>query len=144
TSLGLLGLLAAALVGAGGARAALAHSTFGWRQLVAGALAVVAVVGPALVLGAWTWDARGADGLALRTSDVVAVPAVGRQMQQAPEEVRVLAIAVDATAGIGATLLRHVGVQLSDLSRSTTVRGLTGGLGGARVAEPDPATTALA
>src|SRR5690606_34310602 len=57
-SLALAGALAAALLGATGVRTALARHPLGWRQAVAGVLALAGAVGPAAVLGAWTWHAR--------------------------------------------------------------------------------------
>ncbi|WP_149202586.1 glycosyltransferase [Actinotalea subterranea] len=144
TSLALLGLLAAALAGASGVRAAMAHATFGWRQVGAAALVVVAVAGPGLLLGTWTWQARTGDGPALRTSGVAVVPAVGRQMQDGPDGARVLSLSVDANGDVEATLLRHDGVQLSELSRAVTARALTGLPGAAEALGPDAADTALA
>lgn len=144
TSLALLGLLAAALVGASGARAAMARTSFGWRQVAVAVLTVLAVVGPAAGLGAWAWHTRAQDDLRLAASDVPVVPAVGQQLQQSPDDVRVLELDVDAVGDVRATLLRYDGPQLTEVSRSVAVRELTGVWGDARPVGPDAADQELA
>lgn len=142
-SLVVAGLLIAALPAADGLRAALARHDFGWRQATAGVLTVLAVAGPAVLATAWVWsalDAVGAQGrsvLALRTSDVPVVPAVGRQLQQSPEDVRVLRLVPSADDAVDAELLRDDGRQLTEVSRSVTARSATGGWGQARPADQD-------
>ncbi len=64
-----LGILTASLVAASGARTRLARSSFGWRQLVAGLIAVSAGLAP--VAAALAWVARGADGPVHRTTKTV-------------------------------------------------------------------------
>lgn len=125
-SLALLGLLVAALAGAAGVRGVVGRHAFGWRQVTAGVLALLAVVAPALVLGTWTWHSRGGAGLALSTSAVPVVPAVGRQLQASPEDVRVLLLELDAAGDVRATALRHDGVQLTDVARAVTARAVRG------------------
>lgn len=148
-SLVLAGLLTAALAGASGLRATMARHSFGWRQLVAGVLTALAVLGPAFLLGAWVRDVRSATepwegALALRAVDVPVVPAVGRQMQRSPDAVRVLALEVGEDDDVRVTLLRQDGVQLTELSRSVAGRDLVGGFGAPVPAEPDPAEAVLA
>lgn len=144
TSLALLGLTAAALVGASGARAAMARTSFGWRQVAVAVLTVLALVGPGLALGAWAWHTRAQDDLHLATSDVPVVPAVGQQLQQSPDDVRVLELDVDAAGDVRATLLRHDGRQLTELARSVTARELVGPWDEPRVVGPDAADQELA
>lgn len=135
-SLAWAGLLTAALVGADGLQQAMARHAFGWRQVTAGVLVVLVVAGPLLVLGSWTLvalpEVRGgvpvADGaVALGTTDVPAVPAVGRQMQASPDAVRVLRVEAEASGDLTATLLRGDGRQLTETSRAVTVRALGSG-----------------
>ncbi|HWS59231.1 MAG TPA: glycosyltransferase family 2 protein, partial [Actinotalea sp.] len=137
-SLALLGLLTAALVGATGARRAMSGHDFGWRQLGAGLLAALAVLGPLLVLGAWTVGVRAGD-LALSTSSVPVVPAVGVQMQDSDADVRVLALEVAPSTAVRATLLRHDGVQLTDLGRVATAAAVGGPYGAVAVLPADAA-----
>ena len=137
-SLALLGALSAALVGAGGVRAAVAGHDFGWRQVGAAGLAALAVLGPALVLAGWTVAVRGGD-LALVTSEAPVVPAVGVQMQDSADDVRVLALEVEPTAAVRGTLLRGDGVQLTELGRAVTARTVAGPLD---ATEPVPADAA--
>jgi GT2 family glycosyltransferase len=111
-SLALAGALAAALLGAGELRDALARSSFGWRQLLAGILVLVAVGGPATVLGT-ALDRRHEVDL-VATDDPV-VPAVGRQMQQSAG-LRVLLLEPSGD-GVVATLLRQDGRQMTETSR---------------------------
>lgn len=143
-SMALAGLLTAALVGAAGLRVAMAGHDFGWRQVGAATVGLVAVVGPMLTLGAWTWDARSGDGLAMTTSELAVVPAVGGQMQSSADDSRILTLEVDPEDQVLATLLRHDGVQLSDLSRATAVRDVTGPYGAAAAAAADAAETEVA
>nr|WP_297424742.1 glycosyltransferase [uncultured Actinotalea sp.] len=143
TSLVAVGLLVAALPAADGLREALARHAFGWRQGTAGVLTVVAVAGPAVLATAWVWSAldgaggQGRSVLALRTSDVPVVPAAGRQLQNSPEDVRVLLLEPTAGDAVDAALLRGDGRQLTEVSRSVTARAVTGGWGAARPAAPD-------
>lgn len=143
-SLALLGLLVAALVGAGGLRTVVGRYAFGWRQVTAGVLAVLAVLAPATVLGAWTWHSAGARDLALSTSAVPVVPAVGRQLQASPEDVRVLLLELGPDAQVRATALRHDGVQLTELARSVTARGVEGPPDAPVAAPADAASAELA
>ena len=157
-SLAVAGLLVAALLGADGVRERLGTRTFGWRQPLVALLALVAVAGPALQLGAWALDAR-ADRPGLVGARTVAaldaplVPAVGRQAQHGSQSARVLVLAPDAAAasadgggdaagdaggasdaGAGAAtgvrwqFVREDGPALTDRSTVTAARELEGGL----------------
>ncbi|MDT0164713.1 glycosyltransferase [Actinotalea sp. AC32] len=127
-SLVVAGLGVAALVGADGLRSRLARRSFGWRQLTAGLLTVLAVLAPLVVLGTWTYQALVAPGtvLAARTTDVAVVPAVGRQLQASPDDVRVLAVGARTAEEVTATLLRDDGAQLVEWSRTVTAREVAG------------------
>lgn len=140
-SLVLAGLLVAALAGAVGVREAMARYSFGWRQVCAGAVGLVAVLGPAAGLGAWSWHVRD-DGPAPELSQVPVVPAVGRQMQS--EYARVLHVTIDRTGEVHATLMRDDGVQLTERSRSVEARRVAGPVGGAVAVPPDVADVELA
>ncbi|NCT91346.1 glycosyltransferase family 2 protein [Cellulomonas sp. APG4] len=144
----LAGLVLAGLVGADGLRGRMSRHTFGWRQATAGLLTVAVVAGPAVVLGAWAWDARswsaGAAGdrvLDVRAAPVV--PAVGQQMQQSSERLRVLALESTGES-VEAVLLRSDGRRMTEVSRAVTGSGLRGGLGAATPAPADDATAEVA
>ena len=143
-SLALAGLLTASLVGAGRLRSGMARHGFGWRQVGVSVLALLAVVGPAVTLGAWAWHVRGGEELAIGATEVPIVPAAGRQLQLSPDGVRVLALEVDASGVVRVTLLRQDGVQLTEVSRAVTAREVEGLPGAATVAEPDAADRELA
>src|SRR5690606_13604340 len=122
-------------------REAMARYSFGWRQVCAGAVGLVAVLGPAAGLGAWSWHVQD-DGPAPGLSQVPVVPAVGRQMQS--QYARVLHVTVDGGGAVSATLMRHAGVQLTERSRSVEARRVAGPVGGAVAAPPDVADVELA
>ena len=120
-SLAVAGLLLAALVGAARVRDSLARSSFGWRQLTVGVIALLAVVGPAVTLGVWTWQHRGGAGLQPGVAEAV-VPAAGRQMQRSADAMRVLSLRFEADGTVRAEVLRDDGPQLTELSRLGGVR----------------------
>lgn len=124
-SLVVCGLLVAALVAATRVRSVLADRPFGWVQVVAAGVALVAVAGPAGILGVWTWQHRGAAELELQRVTEPVVPAVGRQMQEAPENARVLSLVADGDV-IRARLLRGDGAQVLEESRSASVDAVLG------------------
>ena len=125
-SLVVCGLLLAALVAATRVRAVLADRPFGWVQVVAAVVAFAAVIGPAGTLGVWTWQHRGAGELEVQRVTEPVVPAVGRQMQTAPENARVLSLVSDGDV-VRARLLRADGAQLLEESRSASVDAVLGG-----------------
>ena len=147
-SLAMLGLLGAGLLGADGVLGRISRYAFGWRQLAAGLVTIVAVVVPVAWLGGWAVQARGGDALALRSLDGVVVPAVGRQAQQSDDAARVLVLSAqtDARAGTAAgadvawALLRADGAQLVDQAAAAATRALVGTDDAVRVREPDAAT----
>lgn len=147
-SLVVAGLLLAVLVAADGLRSRLARRTFGWRQLTAGLVVVAAVLGPVVTLAAWTDGALRTAGtdrvLGARTSAVPTVPAVGRQLQGSPDEVRVLSVRMRSADEVAAELLRDDGVQLVELSRSSDARAVLGAWDEPRPAAPDDAEQEVA
>ena len=142
-SLALLGVLLAAVLGAAGARPALARTSFGWRQVSAGVLALLAWAGPTAVLGGWVASVRQ-DGTALTLVDGPTVPAAGAQLEQAPDRSRVLVLSPSDDGSVDATVLRGDGRLLVDESRTVAARAVTGDLLDPVVAAQDPATTELA
>jgi GT2 family glycosyltransferase len=139
-SLVLGGLLIAALCGASRAGAGLARASFGWRQLAAGLVAVLALGGPLATLGFWA--AQSGTG-AIRVSEDPALPAVGRQLVGSQAASRVLTLTPDLHVG----LLTADGPQLTDVSRGVIAARVTGPLDAARTptqAEADEADLALA
>ena len=136
-SLALLGLLAAAVLGTDRLRARLAHWSFGWRQLAASVVVVVAGLAAVGSLASWAWSAPTASGL--HPLGRLVVPAVAQQSQQGADASRVLALA-DRGGDASWTLLRADGTQLVDSSSAVDTRALTGGLRTPQVAAPDAAT----
>ncbi|MDM7854007.1 glycosyltransferase [Cellulomonas alba] len=144
-SLALLGMLAAAAVGADRLVERLARFTFGRRQLAAGLVAAVAMLVPVASLASWAWQARGADAVALHTLDRPVVPAVGQQAQESPDASRVLSLTAQPAAAGDAVvrwqLLRADGPQLADQAAAVATRTLDGGATDVTPAPADPATT---
>ncbi|MDR3082047.1 MAG: glycosyltransferase family 2 protein [Streptomyces sp.] len=107
-----LALLAAAVMGADGARARVAEQNFGWRQPVAALIAFASAAGPLLIAAGWM--IRGADG-PLERRDPVQVPAfVADESDTRSEQARTLVLDGDSTARIGYTLVRGSGARLGD------------------------------
>lgn len=122
-SLVVLALLGAGLVGLDHVTERVAEHAFGWRQMTLALLVVVGLAGSGLALarGAELVDVRGAAGLRVLEGDVV--PAVGRQMQEAPRSARVLRL--DAGPTTTFQLLHADGPQLADTSVVLAHRALT-------------------
>ncbi|GGZ17159.1 integral membrane regulatory protein [Streptomyces poonensis] len=106
-----LALLAAATLGADGARARVAEQSFGWRQPVAALIALAAAVGP--LLAAAGWMVRGADG-PLERREPVQVPAFVAEESGTRDQPRTLVLDSDSTAEVGYTLVRGSGARLGD------------------------------
>lgn len=119
-SLALAGALTAALLAAGAVRATLHRSVFGWRQVLVALVALLAVLGPGITLGSWTWQHRSGAGLAVSATGEPAVPAVGRQMQESAG-LRVLTLEA-TTDGVLAGVLAHDGRQMTETSRVVQAR----------------------
>ncbi|MGC0331585.1 GT2 family glycosyltransferase [Streptomyces sp. SAI-170] len=106
-----LALLAAAVLGADGARARVAEQSFGWRQPVAALIAFASAAGPLLV--AVGWMIGGADG-PLERRDPVQVPAFVAEEGNNPDQARTLVLDSDSPAHVGYTLVRGSGARLGD------------------------------
>ncbi|WP_329272602.1 glycosyltransferase family 2 protein [Streptomyces sp. NBC_01451] len=106
-----LALLAAAALGADGARSRVAEQSFGWRQPVAALIAFAAAAGPLLLAAGWMIG--GADG-PLERRDPVQVPAFVAEESGTRDQARTLVLAGDSTARIGYTLVRGSGARLGD------------------------------
>lgn len=106
-----LALLAAAVLGADGARARVAEQSFGWRQPVAALIAFAAAAGPLLIAAGWML--RGADG-PLERRDPVQVPAFVAEDSNNRDRARTLVLDSDSTAHVGYMLVRGSGARLGD------------------------------
>lgn len=106
-----IALLAAATLGADGARARVAEQSFGWRQPVAALIALAAAVGP--LLAAAGWMIGGADG-PLERRDPVQVPAFVAEESGTRDQARTLVLDSPSTAEVHYTLVRGSGVRLGD------------------------------
>ncbi|MFF4852436.1 glycosyltransferase family 2 protein [Streptomyces sp. NPDC001194] len=106
-----LALLAAAVVGADGAKERVAASSFGWRQPLAALIALGAAAGP--LLGAAGWMISGADG-PLERRDPVQVPAFVAEESGTRDQARTLVLGGTSPATVSYTLVRGSGGRLGD------------------------------
>ncbi|MEU3064434.1 glycosyltransferase family 2 protein [Streptomyces subrutilus] len=106
-----LALLAAALLGADGARVRVAARSFGWRQPVAVLIALAAAAGP--LIGAAGWVIDGADG-PLRRRDPVQVPAFVADAGGDDNQTRTLVLDREGPATVSYSLVRGSGGSLGD------------------------------
>ncbi|MGW0337582.1 glycosyltransferase [Streptomyces sp. NPDC003011] len=106
-----LALLAAAVLGADGARARVAEQSFGWRQPVAALIAFASAAGPLLVAAGWMIG--GADG-PLERRDPVQVPAFVAEESGTRDQARTLVLDSDSAAHVGYVLVRGSGARLGD------------------------------
>ncbi|MET9967044.1 glycosyltransferase, partial [Streptomyces sp. NPDC006356] len=106
-----IALLAAALLGADGARTRVAEQSFGWRQPVAALIAFAAAAGPLLVAAGWMIG--GADG-PLERRDPVQVPAFVAEESNTRDQARTLVLDSDSPAHVGYMLVRGSGARLGD------------------------------
>jgi hypothetical protein len=106
-----LALLAAASIGAEGAKERVAEQNFGWRQPVAALIAFASVAGPLLIAGGWM--IRGADG-PLERRDPVQVPAFVAEEGGTSDQARTLVLDSQSSARVGYTLVRGSGARLGD------------------------------
>ncbi|MCU1595800.1 MAG: conserved rane protein of unknown function [Frankiales bacterium] len=111
-----LALLTAALVAANGARSRLARSSFGWRQLLAGLLAVAAAGLP--VFAAVQWVDRGA-GAPLQRDSRELLPAFARAELEHSPGLRVLVVAQSAPGLVSYTVTDARGFETSDAGFTT-------------------------
>lgn len=106
-----IALLAAAVIGADGARTRVAEQSFGWRQPVAVLIAFASAAGPLLVAAGWMIG--GADG-PLERRDPVQVPAFVAEEAGNRDQARTLVLDSDSTAHVGYMLVRGSGARLGD------------------------------
>ncbi|GAA3838727.1 glycosyltransferase [Streptomyces phyllanthi] len=106
-----IALLAAAVLGADGARARVAEQSFGWRQPVAALIAFAAAAGPLLVAAGWM--IRGADG-PLERRDPVQVPAFVAEESSTRDQARTLVLDSDSPSEVGYSLVRGSGARMGD------------------------------
>ncbi|WP_405657283.1 glycosyltransferase [Streptomyces sp. RK9] len=106
-----IALLAAAALGADGARARVAEQSFGWRQPVAALIAFAAAAGP--LLAAAGWMIGGADG-PLERRDPVQVPAFVAEESGTQDQARTLVLDSSTAAEVSYTLVRGSGARLGD------------------------------
>ncbi|MFC8987109.1 glycosyltransferase [Streptomyces sp. NPDC057115] len=106
-----LALLAAATLGADGARARVAEQSFGWRQPVAALIALACAVGPVLLAAGWM--IRGADG-PLQRRDPVQVPAFVAEESGTRDQARTLVLDSDSAAQVRYMLVRGSGARMGD------------------------------
>ncbi|WP_107501646.1 glycosyltransferase family 2 protein [Streptomyces viridosporus] len=104
-------VLAAAALGADGARARVAEQSFGWRQPVAVLIALACAVGP--LLAAAGWMIRGADGPVERR-DPAQVPAFVAEESATRDQARTLVLDSDSTARVRYMLVRGSGARMGD------------------------------
>ncbi|MFD9304768.1 glycosyltransferase family 2 protein [Streptomyces sp. NPDC060048] len=106
-----LALLAAAVLGADGAKERVAARSFGWRQPLAALIALAAAVGP--VIGAVAWMLSGAAG-PLERRDPVQVPAFVAEESGTRDQARTLVIGATSPAALSYSLVRGSGGRLGD------------------------------
>ncbi|MFE0388332.1 glycosyltransferase [Streptomyces bungoensis] len=106
-----IALLAAAALGADGARARVAEQSFGWRQPVAALIALASAAGPLLVAAGWMIG--GADGPVERR-DPVQVPAFVAEDAGTADRARTLILDSDSTARVRYSLVRGSGARMGD------------------------------
>lgn len=106
-----LALLAAAVLGADGARARVAEQSFGWRQPVAALIAFASAAGPLLVAAGWMIG--GADG-PLERRDPVQVPAFVAEESSTRDQARTLVLESTSAAHVHYMLVRGSGARLGD------------------------------
>ncbi|MET8681243.1 glycosyltransferase [Streptomyces sp. NPDC004647] len=106
-----IALIAAAAVGAEGARERVAAMSFGWRQPVGALIALAAVAAP--LLAALGWMISGADGPVERRDPVQVPPFVAEESSTA-DRARTLVIGGEQAAKVSYTLVRGSGARLGD------------------------------
>ncbi|MEU1124348.1 glycosyltransferase [Streptomyces sp. NPDC005899] len=104
-------LIAAALLGADGARVRVAELSFGWRQPVAALIALAAGIAP--VLAAVGWMIGGAAG-PLERRDPVQVPAFVAEESATRDQPRTLVLGGSSPAAVSYSLVRGSGARLGD------------------------------
>ncbi|WP_405492249.1 glycosyltransferase [Streptomyces sp. NBC_00096] len=106
-----LALLAAAAIGADGAKERVAARSFGWRQPLAALIALAAAAGP--LIGAAAWMLSGAAG-PLERRDPVQVPAFVAEESGTRDQARTLVLGATTPAAVSYSLVRGSGGRLGD------------------------------
>ncbi|KOV63246.1 family 2 glycosyl transferase [Streptomyces sp. MMG1121] len=106
-----IALLAAAALGADGARSRVAEQSFGWRQPVAALIAFASAAGPLLVAAGWMIG--GADG-PLERRDPTQVPAFVAEDSTTGDQARTLILDSDTAARVRYSLVRGSGARMGD------------------------------
>ncbi|MER5733483.1 glycosyltransferase [Streptomyces sp. NPDC002138] len=106
-----LALLAAAAIGADGAKERVAARSFGWRQPLAALVALAAAAGPLLLAAGWMLG--GADG-PLERRDPVQVPAFVAEESGTRDQPRTLVLGGASPARVDYTLVRGSGGRIGD------------------------------
>ncbi|MFE9257105.1 glycosyltransferase family 2 protein [Streptomyces sp. NPDC006879] len=106
-----IALLAAAVLGADGARERVAAQNFGWRQPLAALIAFAAAAGP--LLAAAGWMLSGADG-PIKRRDPVQVPAFVAEESGTRDQARTLVLGGRFAAEVSYALVRGSGARLGD------------------------------
>ncbi|MFI6691943.1 glycosyltransferase [Streptomyces sp. NPDC050433] len=106
-----LALIAAAVLGADGAKERVASQSFGWRQPVAAVIALAAVAAPLLAAGSWMIS--GASG-PLERRDPVQVPAFVAEESITRDQPRTLILGGTSAAEVSYSLVRGSGGRLGD------------------------------
>jgi GT2 family glycosyltransferase len=104
-------LTGCALLAADGARQRLDAVSFGWRQPLATAIALLAAAGPLLAAGAWVH--RGADGPLVRAAPAT-LPAAATALLDREPGTRVLWLRPDATDRVSYVLASPAGPDVGD------------------------------
>ncbi|MEU2427916.1 glycosyltransferase family 2 protein [Streptomyces sp. NPDC007861] len=112
-----IALLAAAVLGAEGARERVAAQSFGWRQPVAALIAVAAAAAP--LLAAANWMISGATG-PLERRDPVQVPAFVAEESDTRDQPRTLVLGGSDPATVEYSLVRGSGARLGDAELTET------------------------
>ncbi|WJY50761.1 glycosyltransferase family 2 protein [Streptomyces chengbuensis] len=110
-----IALIAAAVLGAEGARERVAAQSFGWRQPVAALIALAAAAAP--LLAAVNWMISGAAG-PLERRDPVQVPAFVAEESGTRDQPRTLVLGGSSPAKVSYTLVRGSGGRLGDAELS--------------------------
>ncbi|MFF1528402.1 glycosyltransferase family 2 protein [Cellulomonas sp. NPDC058312] len=141
-SLAAAGLLTAAVTGTRGLRGRLDRVSFGWRQVTAAVVTVLAVALPLATWSGWATQLRsGAGDLTTRSRAVV--PAIGRQTQDSADAPRVLAVVPTVDGVLDWQLLRGDGPQVLEDAAAVRTATVSGPPDAAEVADPDDATAEL-
>ncbi|MFK4224329.1 glycosyltransferase [Streptomyces sp. NPDC019890] len=106
-----IALLTAAVLGAEGGRERVAAQSFGWRQPVAGLIALAAGLAPLLAAG--NWMLNGAAG-PLSRRDPVQVPAFVAEESDTRDQPRTLVLGGTSPAKVSYSLVRGSGGRLGD------------------------------